>query len=568
MKYIDLQSFFMERFIELLHKDTLDSYRVRTHNVYTLLEELQELLIGWGNNQIKQFETIKFCIEELKEAIKDDTCLEYSYCSKAIFIQELEACLNSGEKDLNRAKRVTMLLHKIITYNKEAYLQNLFKSIESILFGEGEFEEKDFMSKAELLDAYISALCRQLLHIGYSKVHLYVYLNKLDYKSNFENIFKSLKSKFLSLEYKEFIVIFKLSFPDKIIKDCEIPELKSQIEEDLNIPEFYAKFTRAGKSVRFYIHKCNSVDSISAIKIAKGKLSSLLDVLHLGLSRLSVEIPDTALVLTKNESGTYAYERKTQYSLDGKYSDTFLAANRFKGDLDKIRNNCFISRSVKDRLEAALRHLRIGNVSSELEQRFINYWIALEFIFSSSETNENTYNRLKTNLINILVSCYIKRNLLDLNEVLIKEKSIDSGTLYWEYPELDKLIDNQKSILMKYRLKKMKSRLFNHKDKFSDYLKRHEKNLLWHIARIYRLRNQLIHEAAIKQDIENVTSNLRYYLVFLLNQIIIYFVNTQEQRIITLEDFFFEYDIHKKSIFETKDLTVCMEVPVEMDLLV
>lgn len=568
MKYIDLQSFFMERFIELLHKDTLDSYRVRTHNVYTLLEELQELLIGWGNNQIKQFETIKFCIEEVKEAIKEDTCLEYSYCSKAIFIQELETCMNSGEKDLNKSKRVIMLLHKIIVYNKEKYLQNLFNSIEKILFGEGEFEEKDFMGKAELLDAYTSALCRQLLHIGYSKVHLYVYLNKLDYKSNFSNIFKSLKNKFLSLENKEFIVIFKLSFPDKIIKDCEIPELKSQIEEDLNIPEFYAKFTRAGKSVRFYIHKCNSVDSISAIKIAKEKLSSLLDVLHLGLSRLSVEIPDTALVLTKNEGGTYVYERKTQYLLDGKYSDTFTAANRFKGDLDKIRANSFISQSVKDRLEAALRHLRIGNVSSELEQRFINYWIALEFIFSSPETNENTYNRLKTNLINILASCYIKRNLLALNEVLIKEKSIDSGTLYWEYPELDKLIDDQKSILMKYRLKKIKSRLFNHKDKFSDYLKRHEKNLLWHIARIYRLRNQLIHEAAIKQDIENVTSNLRYYLVFLLNQIIIYFVNTQERRIITLEDFFFEYDIYKKSIFETKDLTISMEVPVEMDLLV
>ena len=558
----------MERFIELLHKDTLDSYRVRTHNVYTLLEELQELLIGWGNNQIKQFETIKFCIEEVKEAIKEDTCLEYSYCSKAIFIQELETCMNSGEKDLNKSKRVIMLLHKIIVYNKEKYLQNLFNSIEKILFGEGEFEEKDFMGKAELLDAYTSALCRQLLHIGYSKVHLYVYLNKLDYKSNFSNIFKSLKNKFLSLENKEFIVIFKLSFPDKIIKDCEIPELKSQIEEDLNIPEFYAKFTRAGKSVRFYIHKCNSVDSISAIKIAKEKLSSLLDVLHLGLSRLSVEIPDTALVLTKNEGGTYVYERKTQFLLDWKYSDSFTAANRFKGDLDKIRANSFISQSVKDRLEAALRHLRIGNVSSELEQRFINYWIALEFIFSSPETNENTYNRLKTNLINILASCYIKRNLLALNEVLIKEKSIDSGTLYWEYPELDKLIDDQKSILMKYRLKKIKSRLFNHKDKFSDYLKRHEKNLLWHIARIYRLRNQLIHEAAIKQDIENVTSNLRYYLVFLLNQIIIYFVNTQERRIITLEDFFFEYDIYKKSIFETKDLTISMEVPVEMDLLV
>ena len=32
MQYTDLQSFFVERFIELLHKNTLDSYRVRTHN--------------------------------------------------------------------------------------------------------------------------------------------------------------------------------------------------------------------------------------------------------------------------------------------------------------------------------------------------------------------------------------------------------------------------------------------------------------------------------------------------------------------------------------------------------
>lgn len=113
----------------------------------------------------------------------------------------------------------------------------------------------------------------------------------------------------------------------------------------------------------------------------------------------------------------------------------------------------------------------------------------------------------------------------------------------------------------------MKSRLFTHKDKLFDYVRKHEKNLLWHIARIYRLRNQLIHEAAIKQDIENVTSNLRYYLVFLLNQIIVYFANIQDKRNITLEDFFFEYDIHMKMIVENKDFSTCMSVPVEMDLL-
>lgn len=293
----------------------------------------------------------------------------------------------------------------------------------------------------------------------------------------------------------------------------------------------------------------------------------MLDVLNLGLSRLSAEIPNTALVITENERGTYVYEIKTQYQLDGQYSNSFSAAERFKKDVDKIQSNSNISQGVKDRLDAALRHLRIGNASSELEQRFINYWIALEFIFSSPETNENTFSRLKTNITNVLVSCYIKRNLLALNESLIKDKIIMSGTFYWELSGLDDFINNQQSILIKYRLKKMKARLFNHKEDLWTYAKRHEKNLLWHIVRIYRLRNQLIHEAAIKQDIENITSNLRYYLVFLLNQIIVYFANTQEKRNITLEDFFYEYDIYMKMIAEKKDLSTCISVPVEMDLL-
>ena len=59
MKSTELQLYFKERIIELLHKDTLDSHRVRTHNVYSLIKELYELITYWKNFQIKQFETVK-----------------------------------------------------------------------------------------------------------------------------------------------------------------------------------------------------------------------------------------------------------------------------------------------------------------------------------------------------------------------------------------------------------------------------------------------------------------------------------------------------------------------------
>ena len=67
----------------------------------------------------------------------------------------------------------------------------------------------------------------------------------------------------------------------------------------------------------------------------------------------------------------------------------------------------------------------------------------------------------------------------------------------------------------------MKSHLHN-RDKVKKYIDNHIQNLEWHLSRIYHLRNELVHEAAIKQSIVGVTSNLRDYLVFMLNLLLDY----------------------------------------------
>lgn len=103
-------------------------------------------------------------------------------------------------------------------------------------------------------------------------------------------------------------------------------------------------------------------------------------------------------------------------------------------------------------------------------------------------------------------------------------------------------------ILLKYRFKNMKSHL-HHKDKINIYIDNHETHLLQHISRIYRLRNELVHEAALKQDIENVASNLRFYLVFVLNQMIDYFSdNTANVKPKSMLQFFWNYEKCQKAI--------------------
>ncbi len=228
--------------------------------------------------------------------------------------------------------------------------------------------------------------------------------------------------------------------------------------------------------------------------------------------------------------------------------------------LNAIEDNADISVDVRDRISSAIRHLRIGDYQAEIEQQFINYWIGLEFIFASPVSGESTFERIKKFFIMISKSCYIKCHMIYLNNWLISSREILHDECFWDM-DIDALTDKVGDILLKYRLKNIKAHRRN-KDAVTGFLKNHERNLEQHLARIYRLRNELIHEAAIKQDIANVTSNLRSYLVFVLNQLIYCFSSDKLTSPITeMSEFFLEYESSLKLLEQDPKTENLMRVP-------
>lgn len=142
------------------------------------------------------------------------------------------------------------------------------------------------------------------------------------------------------------------------------------------------------------------------------------------------------------------------------------------------------------------------------------------------------------------------------------------GINIWDFDEtmLNELIEKSPSSLIKFRLSKTKSLLIGNSEKRKDYLKRHENHLVWHIVRLYRLRNELIHDAAIKNNIVQVTSNLRYYLAYMLNQIIHYFCNITESEVksdYTINDFFYEYKLLYYNIKKNYNKDIIFNVAIE-----
>ena len=151
MKKSDLKGFVRERLVELLHKETIDSYRVRNHYSLSLMEEFDILLTEWNSNQIKNIATIEASAQELVCALKWDLCIDFSFYSIPLFEKDIADYLqevSSKEKKedtvilssrvLHLLARLHHIISKCIEINKNKYLEKVFQLIESIVFSEEE----------------------------------------------------------------------------------------------------------------------------------------------------------------------------------------------------------------------------------------------------------------------------------------------------------------------------------------------------------------------------------------------------------------------------------------------
>jgi len=573
MKKEDFQEFFKLRMTEILHKDTLDSYRVKTNNVMSLLIEFRGVLENWTLGNIKNYQTVSYCLEECIDLIKKDTCLDFSFYDKDLFIEEFSIYNKEQRVDKNILVAATMKLktyvEMCISINKTIYLERLLDKIEQQLFFEGTIDDTMFSPTLREFDAYVSSFACELLRKGFSKKYLYSFFKHFKqnkYRIPFRDAFDNMCSTLVYGEKKRYTVVFKLNFPHDVSTDIAIadfPNLKASIDESMKksiIKEIGYK--EGGDRIRFYIMEIDALDSAMAARLCHDELSTIFDF-NLNTFK-SMEVPSTALTFCPKD-GIEGYNVKLEKVFILDRGDMGMSENEHSlyEKLKSIEQNPIISQDVKDRIIAAIRHLRIGDCQSEIEQQFINYWIALEFIFASPLSKESTFERIKKFFIEISQACYIKRNILYLNTWLIKTHRIQEDEYYWEKNDVDEFINLIDNILLKYRLLNMKSHLRNG-ESIKEYLAQHKKNLEQHITRIYRLRNELIHEAAIKQDIANVTSNLRSYLVFVLNQLIFYFNSSNyDMKSREMMQFFLTYESALKINSKYSDINKIIKTPLE-----
>lgn len=578
MLYSELEDYFNSRFEELLNRNTPESYRVKTHNVLSIMLELTELIEGWQQYRIQSPETVEICALECKHLMEQDEWVDYSFYDKHLFLNDIEDYVSQlSQSKENREKlhdlsgKLRYSCTKCINLNSGKYADKLFNYLIGEINREGDIDaDKGYIVGLQSFDKAISSLCNELLRMGYSKSYLYVKATKLIRN---QLTLSNLKKDLLEQPLLTFKVIYKLQ-GNRYITSCKkeyglvsnIDETRKQLTTQGGEAR-YRSFLSSNGNKFFRIFTVKALDSYSATRSAKNSMATLLDTLYLGSEEQKGALDPLALVVYKNNLGELRGDfRSHAYQLDGTNKSNPEMSKRLKGQVDDILNSALVKKDAKERLKSALRHLRMANDSTDLELRFVNYWIALEFLFSSPISNESTFTRIKKHLVNVMCYSYAVRNVHYLDQLLHNENILDPDQSLSQMSddEWGAIIDKIKDKRSQYRLCKLKASLRD-KNKIKDYIKKHRTNLEWQIVRIYRMRNELIHEAALKQDIEGVTSILRFYLVFLLNQLV-HFLHETEMPV-NINDFFHHYENKSKVILTTGDREYALNASYEISLI-
>lgn len=581
MTYKDLRFFLVERLVELFDWDSIDSYRVRCHNALSLIMELRDVADGWVKGNILDFNKVNLCTRETIEEVKADKSIDYSFYDKQLFIKDIED-LGSSDKNKNHelCNKVIYLLDRCIEVNATTYIDTLYYNIHNIIDRSDELPDNDFKAIADELNSLITALASALINEGYSQRHLYnKAISLLNDIGNFEDAFKEFKEEHnYDVEKKHYEVVFKIlggfnrklltvsgfvaNLPDNFLGDS--PSTSEQ------------QFAATRGDWLFYSCEVDAHDSVAAISYAKEQMDGVIDRAVLGYSMIDVRRHQKVLLKVWDKNGASCLLRSARV-LDTSYADDAKIAEIMDANLNSIMSNGSISKDVKDRIRSALRHLRMGNSETDSGQQLVNYWVALEFLFSSPRTDESTIKRLEANLTNVLSCGYVRRRVEFLNDRMVKDRVLSRGEKWWLLDELgiDSLIQKQKSLLMRHHLQQMKSHLCGTSDKALSYINTHRNHLVWQIHRTYRYRNQLIHEAAILPGLDNVIRYLHYYFIYMLNQMIGYFTNTTLKSV-NMDSFFYEYGqvfnkIHSSLSQHEKHFSdripVLMDVPLYYELI-
>lgn len=481
--------------------------------------------------------------EEFEQLLKDDIFIKTNVDDKGTILYSkdkngdfYDLSIGDLKSKINSYPEIAKYLKDICETNSK-YLSTLLELLHNNIFCNN-FDQDNRVK----IYTITRMLITDLVNAGYSKKYLYSTIENFFYNPSkpiecntdtvaaFFNCFT-----FDDIEYQAvFGINSKAARFFEILDNMEVRDASQEEKRKLNLQK---------ATDRVVVISRKAVDIYSAFELAVRYINIFLSFHRINQHDSKLFITPRAVIYTRDDEGNFKNGTTVRISINplkkkGNLSDLHALYDDITL-LNKINLPIAFYRAMS---------LHSGAIESkDISNQLLNLWTVIEVLIDTKRDNEDKINTICTILCAVLNRCYMYSNIeqlfhdikacssrnvdeildkieptrddLDIVERLALLLSLDTYCA-----ELSELIDSLSDTpLLIYRIKQFSEHILCDSQSIYKYLKRHEKRIKWHIMRIYRNRNMIVHNGSSMPYRDIIIENLHYYVDVLIDTLIEYY---------------------------------------------
>lgn len=543
----DAVLFFAQSIEKLLNPKTDHVNRLPVLNAYSLLYEYMETF-DLVENELIDKKHLDFMAEEIWETLDHDAIV-----NTIITKNEMNAIKQkfNGAPFEERKKIIFYLANKLYNFNeksKEYLLENV----------------KIEKNKTEIYTALKSYLA-YLIGGGYSEDFIYHFCKKLFH--NTEDVSLETVNKFLDrfdFMNQDYTVILPVNLEIEQFK--EILEKRLDLSFTVKISQIKNfkydedRYTLVSLSISALDSDCASVSAMKQLSLFTRyyKFFSKSTVPFFGKSCIVINSNSherNIMKIKKNGLVSLSEEGSTSKTQMGKLAESVITS------LLSMNND-----KVFSVIDKAIINYNNAYENKDLKSSYLNFWSVLESLFERS--NSSKIEKIEQNILPTLTKDYISMIFEDLfrdiennvpEDVLNKfftksfSKSKLSDLEFISFILLDEYKAERSdfnTLLEKYPF--IRYKIFNINMKYRNLglikkdIDRFENRIKWHLRRLYRARNSIIHSGELPQHLEYLSKHLMEYTSQLLAEIIFNLILREDIR--SVESLFLDIELFNTNL--------------------
>ena len=570
----------------MVHKNALDSHRLRSMFSLNILEEINMLLSR--KDRLPVDKSIMYCSEEALSILEKDEIIN-QYFQRILFqlipyledviklTKKIEAEKNKANKKEDEKKLHETYLNvsyylKDFLVSKDLYRKYLIKELgKTILKGNDEESEKKLFRFTRTLLSFMVHERHSLEYLFSLTKYILINPNQLEktFEENLQYFFH-----LLTAADEDYEIYIKT---DGWRKGGLIPEKINTVTFQNTIPilgkdikgkeDKIKKYLLITSKTRYAKIDVKAKDHRSAGMIARDLLYDALDLLRFELEQKKIGVSDLFLsnLVGPKQARLFAFPSNIPNPNINIQVHEF---ERFSKSASSFFDNEQLDEESKTKVKSALRLYRTGRDEDNLENKFLNWWTAIEYLLRVNKSG-SIVDDVEGHLVTILVYYYIPKHLeifkstfdfckIQPSRQIIENygkddfKSIENKDLFSilkEETEFQQITEQlTKFPIINFYLRYFVDKIQN-PESLKAFLEKHSRTLTWQIHRIYRVRCDIVHSAGYSLNLTLLTANLEFYLKTLLKTIIDQF--SSNNAISSLRELFDRFDnSHKKMIDE------------------